>query len=208
MKYVYTFSETNYGRIEIDAVCRPTDGEIIEKILEGMADYNDTDFTCFKLIEVDGKALDDYTEIEIDRTVTWRKYLRYLRNWADTHSEPSFYGMAPACFEEWLDNEHWKEQNSNIHEAGVCPKCGSESLDFDGFFVEDGSGIYKWECESCGTHGREYYDMTFSEHIIDSKGECPHGGDTNNDCADCVYAGDYHYETRMVNVSADRLKSL
>ena len=56
MKYAFTFNETNYGSIEIEADHRPDNGEIIEKILEGMADYKDTDFTNFKLIEVDGVA--------------------------------------------------------------------------------------------------------------------------------------------------------
>jgi hypothetical protein len=56
MKYVFTFNEINYGRIEVEADRRPDNGEIIEKILEGKADYHNTDFTSFKLIEVDGKV--------------------------------------------------------------------------------------------------------------------------------------------------------
>jgi hypothetical protein len=56
MKYLFTFNEINYGRIEIEADREPDNGEIIEKILEGKADYNNTDFTDFKLIEVDGEA--------------------------------------------------------------------------------------------------------------------------------------------------------
>jgi hypothetical protein len=53
------------------------------------------------------------------------------------------------------------------HEPGICPACGSDELDFDGFLVEDNSVIYKWDCKGCGIGGRECYDMTFSEHIID-----------------------------------------
>ena len=195
MKYVFTFNEINRGRIELEADRMPTNDEVTEKILDGMADYHNTDFTNICLAELGGEIQNDDTNAEVDRTVTWRKYLRYLRNWADTHSEPGFYGMTPACFEEWLDCEY-REQTSDIsepEEAGVCPKCGSESLDFDGFLVEDGSCIYKWKCESCGVSGRECYDMTFSQHIIDSDGDCPHGGDTDNDCADCVYSVDYYY---------------
>lgn len=56
MKYVFTFNEVNTGRIEVEADHRPDNGEIINKILEGRADYNDTDFTDFKLVEVDGEA--------------------------------------------------------------------------------------------------------------------------------------------------------
>jgi len=55
MKYVFTFNEINYGRIEIDADHEPDNGEIIEKIFEGMATYDNTDFTDFRLVELDGK---------------------------------------------------------------------------------------------------------------------------------------------------------
>jgi hypothetical protein len=53
MKYVFTFSEINYGRIEVEADRRPDSDKIIEQILEGKADYHDTDFTDFKLIETE-----------------------------------------------------------------------------------------------------------------------------------------------------------
>ena len=59
MKYVFTFNETNYGRIEIEAEREPDSGEIIEKIFEGRADYSNTDYTDFRLIELDGKVLSD-----------------------------------------------------------------------------------------------------------------------------------------------------
>ena len=51
MKYIYTFSEVNYGRIEIEAKCQPDQDEIINQILEGKADYYSTVFTDFDLIE-------------------------------------------------------------------------------------------------------------------------------------------------------------
>jgi len=51
MKYIYTFSEVNYGRIEIEANCQPDQDEIINQILEGNADYYSTVFTDFDLIE-------------------------------------------------------------------------------------------------------------------------------------------------------------
>ena len=40
----------------------------------------------------------------------WQKYLRYLKGWTDSHSESGFYGMTPACFEEWMGCEHQEEQ--------------------------------------------------------------------------------------------------
>ena len=106
MKYLFKFNEINYGRIEFEADREPDDGEIIEQILDGRADYNDTDFTEIRLIEVDGKALDDDTgNDDIDQTTAWNAYLRYLRSWADFHSDPEFSGMTPACYDEWLDCE-------------------------------------------------------------------------------------------------------
>jgi len=36
----------------------------------------------------------------------WNKYLKYLKNWSETHSGTGFYGMSPACFDEWEDNEY------------------------------------------------------------------------------------------------------
>jgi len=56
MKYLFTFSEINHGSITVEADHRPDDGEIIERILEGMANYKDTDFKNFRLVEVDGAA--------------------------------------------------------------------------------------------------------------------------------------------------------
>lgn len=35
----------------------------------------------------------------------WRKYLEYLKQWIDDHSEVKFAGCSPASFNEWLANE-------------------------------------------------------------------------------------------------------
>jgi len=53
MKFVFTFCEINYGRIEVEVDHQPDNGEIIEQILEGKADYHGADFTDFKLIETE-----------------------------------------------------------------------------------------------------------------------------------------------------------
>lgn len=53
MKYVFTFSEINYGRIEIEADRQPDEGEIIERILDGEANYHETEFTDFTLVELE-----------------------------------------------------------------------------------------------------------------------------------------------------------
>ena len=31
----------------------------------------------------------------------WQRYLNYLRDWAYGHRSDSYYGMTPACFDEW-----------------------------------------------------------------------------------------------------------
>jgi len=156
------------------------------EIVEGEADSHD--------VKVDGEAQNDDTDIEIDRAVAWEKYLKYLRGWADSHAEPVFYGTTPVCYDEWVDNEYHEEKINGIFEAGSCPKCGCDSLDYDGGdFVITGY-MYKWTCMRCGTRGRECYDMTFIEYVIDDENDCPLSGDTDNDCADCACARDYHYQ--------------
>jgi hypothetical protein len=32
-----------------------------------------------------------------------------------------------------------------------------------------------------------------------SEDDCPHGGDVENDCLDCVYSGEYHYDPISVD---------
>ena len=62
------------------------------------------------------------------------------------------------------------EKETKKPEAGICPKCGSDDLEYDGFFVEESDCIYKWTCGDCNAYGRDYYDMVFSETIIDGGG--------------------------------------
>jgi len=44
-----------------------------------------------------------------EQSIVWSKYLQYLRDWVDSHSEPGFYGTTPACFDEWRDCEYWED---------------------------------------------------------------------------------------------------
>jgi hypothetical protein len=53
MKYRFSFSEINYGSIVVESDRKPTEGELINAILEGKADYRDTDFTDFELVETE-----------------------------------------------------------------------------------------------------------------------------------------------------------
>jgi hypothetical protein len=61
------------------------------------------------------------------------------------------------------------ENETGKHDAGVCPACGAE-VEYGKGQVDDDDYVYKWKCEECGAYGREYYDMTFSESIIDGEG--------------------------------------
>lgn len=40
----------------------------------------------------------------------WYKYLEYLIHWAISHSDKSFAGCMPACYNEWLDSEGSDEE--------------------------------------------------------------------------------------------------
>ena len=59
----------------------------------------------------------------IAKEIIWQKYLQYLRDWADSHSEPEFYGMTPACFDEWLGCEH-EEEGEATTLASTLIGCG------------------------------------------------------------------------------------
>ena len=61
MKYVFTFNENNYGRVEFEADHVPDRGEVIEQIMNGKAHYNNTDYSDIILMEADGKTLGDAT---------------------------------------------------------------------------------------------------------------------------------------------------
>ena len=56
-------------------------------------------------------------------------------------------------------------------ESDACPECGSGDLEHESGAVVDSNYIYKWTCGECGTRGHACYDMVFSEHVIDWKGE-------------------------------------
>lgn len=38
---------------------------------------------------------------------SWAAYCQYLRDWADSHSDSSFEGCCPVCYEEFLECE-WR----------------------------------------------------------------------------------------------------
>jgi len=36
----------------------------------------------------------------------WSKYIEYLKDWADEHSDIEFQGSSPSCFDEWYNNDY------------------------------------------------------------------------------------------------------
>ena len=101
MKYLYTFSEINYGAIEIEADHEPDNDEIIGKIHDGYGNFNDTDFTDFRLIEIDGEA--HITETE--------KF--------------AGAGSCPACGSNELEYNGSTLENSSYMYDWICEKCGT-----------------------------------------------------------------------------------
>lgn len=53
MKYTFSFEETNYGSIVIEAANTPTRTEVIDAIENGGAFYKDTEYGEIKLTETD-----------------------------------------------------------------------------------------------------------------------------------------------------------
>ena len=60
------------------------------------------------------------------------------------------------------------ENEARKPDAAICPACGGE-LDYKDGAVEDAAYVYKWKCGECGSYGRDYYEMTFNESIIDGE---------------------------------------
>lgn len=43
-----------------------------------------------------------FKKLEVNQ---WDRYLEYLKNWAETHSEIGCEGMSPACYDEFCEND-------------------------------------------------------------------------------------------------------
>jgi len=61
------------------------------------------------------------------------------------------------------------ENETKKHDTGSCCTCGND-LDYGDGEVDGSDYVYKWTCEGCGAYGRDYYDMVFSETIVDGEG--------------------------------------
>ena len=76
-------------------------------------------------------ALRDFEtrDLDIDKPTVWKMYLRYLRDWVDSHKESGFYGATPVCFDEWFDNEYREEEiNAGTDSTGSYTVTITETL--------------------------------------------------------------------------------
>jgi len=56
--------------------------------------------------------------------------------------------------------------------AGTCPICGNEELEYGDSGIEDTGYYYRWDCPGCDSSGREWHNLVFDEHIIDTDVSC------------------------------------
>lgn len=85
--------------------------------------YHNTDTDVYRRIyisdgtreEVDGQiTYDAPSAIRYDATSLqpWKAYCQYLKDWADSHTDPGFEGCCPSCYDEFLDGDLESEMNN------------------------------------------------------------------------------------------------
>lgn len=58
-------------------------------------------------------------------------------------------------------------KRGKYQDKGQCPKCGSRNVDYAGSNIcDDGIG-YEFTCKDCGVVAVEWYDLVYSETLID-----------------------------------------
>ena len=60
---------------------------------------------------------------------------------------------------------------TNEDNSETCPHCENDELEHEAGRIEENDCVYKWSCEECGAKGRTFYNLVFSEHIVDVEGE-------------------------------------
>ena len=53
-----------------------------------------------------------------------------------------------------------------IQEQGKCPKCGSDDVDYGDSNIDGETISYELTCNKCGCQAEEYYNLNYSETII------------------------------------------
>lgn len=86
----------------------------------------------------------------------WERYTNYLIEWAVSHKEEVFAGMAPACFDEWLENEYEERQTINIRSfAADIVDVFEDLLKKHNIKIPNDDRLGE-ECEAC-IYGDDYY---------------------------------------------------
>lgn len=81
--------------------------------------------------------------------------------------------------------------------ALVCKRCGYKQYDDETIevmkkrFPDLDEHDIPYYCGACMDNASDDEYMEMEQEM--SGLECPLGGDETNDCADCAYAGDYHF---------------
>ena len=55
---------------------------------------------------------------------------------------------------------------------GECSKCKSTNLDYGERVDADNSIGYEFKCDDCGCTGVEWYELAYSETIMDGEEKC------------------------------------
>lgn len=112
--------DPNYPGIVICVEKQGEDGKYDKQLAlaECTPDHPSEGRHALRLLVFGNDDMDDYTEEHIflaryddeeTKEIVWGKYLKYLREWVESHNGSGCYGMTPACYEEWLDSEYKKE---------------------------------------------------------------------------------------------------
>lgn len=91
-------------KYSVVSVTRVQEGASFEDIENGDA-YE----TVYIVYDGIGEIIMETTKQEIAYRyidTIWEKYIAYLIQWAHDHREKEYYGMAPACFDEWFNYEY------------------------------------------------------------------------------------------------------
>ena len=105
-----TITETLKMTVEVEAIDRHDAEQTVSDNWRNSEYVLTADnFSGVEFKAVVGEA-NEATKVEL--SIIWDKYLQYIRDWASSHDGPAFYGMTPACFDEWFNCEYPEEEDA------------------------------------------------------------------------------------------------
>lgn len=96
----------------------------------------------------------------------WAGYIKYLHDWANEHQSEDCAGMAPVCYNEWLDNESAVTFSDVMYANNLTPT----DLDF-GYF-DSRLTIVTYDSNVASNNVHEFVswldnlDDTFSGYVV------------------------------------------